>query len=177
MNKRYRVGIIGSTKRGDYGHAIDVALANMPEINIVAVADEDDAGRVSAQQRTSAPRAYASYREMLKKEDLDIVAICPRWIDQHHEMLMAAADAGVALQTTQVGGMFGLFFTEAERVVNFAEAGNCDVAAFKRFFHAMLDRGVYLAPSAFEAGFVSSAHSDEHIEATVAAAREAFARL
>ena len=90
---------------------------------------------------------------------------------------LAAADAGVALQTTQVGGMFGLFCTEAERVVNFAEAGSCDVEAFKRFFHAMLDRGVYLAPSAFEAGFVSSAHSDEHIEATVAAAREAFALL
>jgi len=89
----------------------------------------------------------------------------------------AAADAGVPLQTTQVGGMFGLFFTDEERVVNFAEAGACDVESFKTFFHAMLDRGVYLAPSAFEAGFVSSAHTAEHIEATVAAAREAFALL
>ena len=70
--------------------------------------------------------------------------------------------------------MFGLFFTEAERVVNFAEAGSCDVDAFRRFFHAMLDRGVYLAPSAFEAGFVSSAHTGEHISATVNAAKEAF---
>ncbi len=89
----------------------------------------------------------------------------------------AAADAGVALQTTQVGGMFGLFFTDAQRVVNFAEAGNCDVEAFKVFFHQMLDRGVYLAPSAFEAGFVSSAHNEEHIQATISAAREAFAAL
>lgn len=89
----------------------------------------------------------------------------------------AAADAGVALQTTQVGGMFGLFLTDAERVVNFAEAGNCDVEAFKVFFHQMLNRGVYLAPSAFEAGFVSSAHSEEHIQATISAAREAFAAL
>ena len=89
----------------------------------------------------------------------------------------AAADAGVPVQTTQVGGMFGLFFTEAERVVNFAEAGSCDVEAFKTFFHGMLKRGVYLAPSAFEAGFVSSAHSPDHIEATVAAAREAFAEI
>ena len=89
----------------------------------------------------------------------------------------AAADAGVPLQTTQVGGMFGLFLTDAERVVNFAEAGSCDVEAFKAFYHLMLDRGVYLAPSAFEAGFVSSAHTAEHIEATVAAARESFARL
>jgi glutamate-1-semialdehyde 2,1-aminomutase len=89
----------------------------------------------------------------------------------------AAANAGVPVQTTQVGGMFGLFFTEAERVVNFAEAGACDVDAFRVFFHGMLRRGVYLAPSAFEAGFVSSAHSPDHIEATVAAAREAFAEI
>lgn len=92
-------------------------------------------------------------------------------------MAEAAAGAGVPLQTTQVGGMFGVFFTDAERVVNFAEAGSCDVEAFKVFFHGMLERGVYLAPSAFEAGFVSSAHTDEHIEATVAAAREAFALI
>jgi len=92
--------------------------------------------------------------------------------------LQQAADAaGVPLLTTCVGGMFGVFFTGARKVVNFAEAGNCDVAAFKRFFHLMLERGIYLAPSAFEAGFVSSAHTQEHIDATVAAARESFARL
>ena len=92
-------------------------------------------------------------------------------------LAIAAADAGIPVQTTQVGGMFGLFFTEAERVVNFAEAGACDVEAFRAFFHLMLERGVYLAPSAFEAGFVSSAHTADHIEATVAAARESFAKL
>ena len=92
--------------------------------------------------------------------------------------IQAAADeAGVALLTTQVGGMFGMFFTEADRVVNFAEAGSCDVDSFKAFYHLMLERGVYLAPSAFEVGFVSSAHNDEHIEATIAAARESFSRL
>ena len=92
--------------------------------------------------------------------------------------LQQAADAaGVPVLTTRVGGMFGLFFTDAKKVINFAEAGNCDVAAFRAFFHLMLERGVYLAPSAFEAGFVSSAHTQEHIEATVAAARESFARL
>ena len=89
----------------------------------------------------------------------------------------AADRAGVPFRTTQVGGMFGLFFTDAERIVNFAEAGNCDVDAFKSFYHLMLERGVYLAPSAFETGFVSSAHNDEHIEATIAAAHESFHRL
>ena len=89
----------------------------------------------------------------------------------------AATDSGVPMLTTCVGGMFGLFFTDAEKVINFAEAGQCDTEAFKAFFHLMLERGVNLAPSAFETGFVSSAHSEEHINATIAAAREAFARL
>jgi glutamate-1-semialdehyde 2,1-aminomutase len=88
-----------------------------------------------------------------------------------------AEQAGIPVLTTQVGGMFGLFFTKAAEVINFAEAGQSDVAAFKRFFHAMLERGVYLAPSAYEAGFVSSAHTQEHIHATINAAREAFRSL
>jgi glutamate-1-semialdehyde 2,1-aminomutase len=86
-----------------------------------------------------------------------------------------AEAAGIPLLTTQAGAMFGVFFTGAGKVVNFAQAGQCDTEAFKRFFHLMLERGVYLAPSAYEAGFVSSAHTAEHIEATVNAAREAFA--
>ncbi|MET3008206.1 glutamate-1-semialdehyde 2,1-aminomutase [Stenotrophomonas koreensis] len=85
----------------------------------------------------------------------------------------AAAQAGVAVTTNQVGAMFGLFFTN-EKVETYAQATACDVAAFNRFFHAMLQRGVFLAPSAYEAGFVSAAHTDEVIEATLAAAREAF---
>jgi glutamate-1-semialdehyde 2,1-aminomutase len=89
----------------------------------------------------------------------------------------AADQAGVPFRTTQVGGMFGMFFTDADRVVNFAEVGTCDIDAFKAFYHLMLERGVYLAPSAFEAGFVSSAHNDGHIEATITAARESFSRL
>ena len=90
---------------------------------------------------------------------------------------LAADQAGIPFRTTRVGGMFGLFFTDAEKVVNFAEAGRCDVDAFKQFYHMMLERGVYLAPSAFEAGFVSSAHTDEQIEATISAAAESFSRL
>jgi len=104
----------------------------------------------------------------------DLAATTARLLDGLRE---AAAAAGVPVRTTQAGGMFGLFFTDAERVVNFAEAGRCDVQAFRAFFHHMLERGVYLAPSAFEAGFVSSAHGDEQIDATVAAARESFALL
>ncbi|MDL5365752.1 glutamate-1-semialdehyde 2,1-aminomutase [Xanthomonas sp. NCPPB 2654] len=86
----------------------------------------------------------------------------------------AAAAAGVAVTTNQVGAMFGLFFT-TEKVETYAQATACDTAAFNRFFHAMLARGVFLAPSAYEAGFLSSAHDEAVIEATLAAAREAFA--
>jgi len=85
-----------------------------------------------------------------------------------------ADDFGIPFTTTRVGGMFGLFFSRAERIVNFAQSGAVDVDRFKRFFHAMLDGGVYLAPSAYEAGFVSSAHTEEHISATISAAREGF---
>ncbi len=88
-----------------------------------------------------------------------------------------ANKAGIPFTTNQVGGMFGLFFTSADRVDNFAAVGECDTARFGRFFHAMLDAGVYLAPSAYEAGFVSSAHDDAAIEATLKAAEKAFASL
>ena len=86
-----------------------------------------------------------------------------------------AAAAGVPLSTNRAGGMFGIFFTDAGPVTNFAQATACNQEQFNTFFHAMLDRGVYLAPSAFEAGFVSAAHGDAEIDATLNAAAEAFA--
>ncbi len=88
-----------------------------------------------------------------------------------------AADAGVSLVTNQVGGMFGIFFTAESSVENFQQATSCDQAQFQRFYHGMLEEGVYLAPSAFEAGFVSAAHGEQEIEATVAAAGRVFRTL
>ena len=92
-------------------------------------------------------------------------------------MEAAAESAGVALSTNRAGGMFGIFFTAHGPVTDFQGATGCDQEQFKRFFHAMLARGVYLAPSAFEAGFVSGAHGEAEIDATLAAAREAFAMV
>jgi glutamate-1-semialdehyde 2,1-aminomutase len=89
----------------------------------------------------------------------------------------AATRAGIPLATNHVCGMFGFFFTDADRVTSYADATACDVERFKRFFHGMLDEGVYLAPSAFEAGFISAAHTDADIDATVAAAGRVFGRL
>jgi glutamate-1-semialdehyde 2,1-aminomutase len=91
------------------------------------------------------------------------------------EGIQSEADfAGVPFTTTNVGGMFGLFFSAEQQIVNFEQSGAVDIEMFKRFFHAMLKNGVYLAPSAFEAGFVSSAHTEEHISATINAAGESF---
>jgi len=87
-----------------------------------------------------------------------------------------AIEAGVPFSSNRVGGMFGLFFT-AEKVETYAQAVACDVAAFNRFFHAMLKRGIYLAPSAFEAAFMSSAHSEKDIADTLQAARAAFLEM
>ncbi len=73
--------------------------------------------------------------------------------------------------------MFGLFFTEQDKVTDFAGSMACNQERFRAFFHAMLEHGVYLAPSAFEAGFVSAAHSDADIAATLEAARASFAAI
>ncbi len=87
----------------------------------------------------------------------------------------AARSAGAPMAFSQVGGMFGLFFTEATEVTSFDEVMACDIDRFKAFFHGLLDAGVYLAPSAFEAGFVSSAHTEDDIRETIGAAADVLA--
>ncbi|MDG4867563.1 glutamate-1-semialdehyde 2,1-aminomutase [Guyparkeria sp. 1SP6A2] len=89
----------------------------------------------------------------------------------------AARENGVSLLAQNAGGMFGLFFTDKPRVANFNDATSCDGDAFKAFFHGMLEEGVYFAPSAFEAGFVSMAHGEAEIDATIEAAERVFARM
>lgn len=88
-----------------------------------------------------------------------------------------AAAAGIPLATECEGGMFGLVFTHAESIRSFDQVVSADVGRFKKFFHGMLDEGIYLAPSAFEAGFVSAAHGDDEINATIAAADRVFAAV
>lgn len=88
-----------------------------------------------------------------------------------------AKEVGIPLATTQVGGMFGVFFSKEAKITNYQQATQCDIDAFKRFFHLMLEQGVYLAPSAYEAGFLSIAHSDDDLAYTIAAAKKAFIQL
>ncbi len=92
-------------------------------------------------------------------------------------LVKRARDNDISFIASAIGGMFGLFFTDATAVQLESDAKRCDIALFKRFFHAMLHEGVYLAPSAFEAGFVSSAHDEKAIQHTLNAAEKVFATL
>ena len=89
----------------------------------------------------------------------------------------AADQAGIAFTSNQVGGMFGVFFSDQANISRYQHVVGCDLDRFKRFFHGMLEEGVYLAPSAFEAGFVSIAHTEKDIEATIAASVKVFTTL
>lgn len=92
-------------------------------------------------------------------------------------ILTKAKENNISLTANVVGGMFGLFFTDSQWVTNFKESSQCNVELFKKFYHLMLEEGVYMAPSAYEAGFVSSAHSDTDIQNTIDAAGRAFVKL
>jgi glutamate-1-semialdehyde 2,1-aminomutase len=89
----------------------------------------------------------------------------------------AATAAGIPFTTNQAGGMFGMFFTEETKVSRFDQVARCNLERFQRFYHGMLAAGVYLAPSAYEAGFVSSVHTDAVIDATLDAAGRVFSTL
>lgn len=89
----------------------------------------------------------------------------------------AAADANIPMTSNHVGSMFGFFFTEEESITNYNQVMNCNNDRFNQFFHGMLERGFYLAPASYEAGFMSSAHSYADIDATISAAAEVFSTL
>jgi glutamate-1-semialdehyde 2,1-aminomutase len=89
----------------------------------------------------------------------------------------AAAAAGIPIATEYEGGMFGFVFSDDAPIRRYEQVAAADIERFRAFFHGMLDEGVYLAPSAFEAGFVSAAHGEEEISATLAAAKKVFATL
>ncbi|MBL1261109.1 MAG: glutamate-1-semialdehyde 2,1-aminomutase [Thiotrichaceae bacterium] len=92
-------------------------------------------------------------------------------------MLTRAKAFNIPMTANTVGGMFGLFFTEEEKVTRFKQVTECDIERFKKFFHAMLEDGIYLAPSAYEAGFVSAAHSHRDIKSTLVSAENVFSKL
>jgi predicted dehydrogenase len=96
VNKKYRVAVMGHTGRGDYGHDIDRVWLRFPErVEIVGVADADPAGRTAAAARLRVDKTYADYRAMLDETRPDIVAVCPRFVDEHQAMVLAAVERGM----------------------------------------------------------------------------------
>jgi glutamate-1-semialdehyde 2,1-aminomutase len=88
-----------------------------------------------------------------------------------------ATAAGIPLTSNHVGTMWGIFFSEEEKIINYNQVMQCDTERFARFFHGMLEEGIYLAPASYEAGFTSAAHTDQDIEDTLNAAERVFARI
>ena len=91
---KYKVAVIGRTGRGNYGHGLDVVWNDIDQAQVVAVADPNPEGRRAAAKRLKAPKSYSDYRQMLEKERPQIVSVSPRWLDCHHDMVLACAEFG-----------------------------------------------------------------------------------
>jgi predicted dehydrogenase len=132
-SQRYRAAAIGRTGGGNYGHSLHLAFQGVENVEFVAVADADEAGRRKAVAETGAAREYAEYRQMLERERLDIVSVCPRWVDCHVEMVLACLDAGchVYCEKPMTGSL-----EEGDRIVAAARRAGRKVA--------VAHQGVYL---------------------------------
>ncbi len=142
MAEKYRVGIIGRRGHGDYGHGVDTVWKDIPRAEVIAVADADEKGRTDAAKRTGAANAYADFREMLDREKLNVVAVCPRWIDCHHEMVMACAEHGCHIFMEKP---FCRTLEEADDIVRALEMRHLKLAiAHQTRWSPVLDRAIAL---------------------------------
>ena len=123
--KRYRAGAIGRTGKGNFGHGLHVCYKQVDRVDFVAVADEDPTGRRKAAEETGAKRTYSDYKEMLAVEDLDIVSVCPRWVDCHEEMVIACAEAGCHVYCEKP---MAASLDSADRIVEAADRAGVKVA-------------------------------------------------
>ncbi|MBT4140422.1 MAG: Gfo/Idh/MocA family oxidoreductase [Candidatus Latescibacteria bacterium] len=130
---KYRAGAIGHTGRGNFGHRLHMPYNQIGHIDFVALADPDEGGRSKALSDTQASSGYADYREMLDKESLDIVSVCPRWVDQHEEMLLACVEAGCHIYCEKP---MTSDLASADRIVSSANAAGVKIA--------VAHQGVYL---------------------------------
>ena len=122
--RNHRAAIIGHTGQGNYGHGWDTAWKGFPSVEVVALADPDDAGRKAAKVRSGALREYRDYRQMLEKEKPDLVVVCPRWLDQRVEMVTTAAQSGAHILLEKP---FARNLEDADRMVAAAEGHNIKI--------------------------------------------------
>lgn len=125
MSDKLRVGIIGRTGRGNYGHGLDTVWLEVPEAEIVGVADDDKAGLAAAVKRLGGPPGFADYRRMLDEARPDVVSICPRWIDRHHEMALACAQRRIHMYLEKP---FCRTLSEADEIVAACERSHVKLA-------------------------------------------------
>ncbi len=130
QEKKLRVAVIGHTGRGNYGHGLDTMWLQMPETEIVAVADADGVGRAAAQKKLGGVAAFAEYRNMLDDAKPDIVAVAPRFVDEHRDMILAAIEAGA--RGIYVEKPFCRTPAEADEIVAAAAKKNTKIAIAHR---------------------------------------------
>lgn len=136
-NSTWKVGVIGHTGRGNYGHGLDTVWLKLPSTKIVAVADADPTGLAQAKKRLGVDRGYTSYEQMFDSEPLDIIAVCPRHLDQHHAMTMASIRAGV--KGVYVEKPFVRTPEQADDIVDAARSGKVKIAiAHRNRYHPVL---------------------------------------
>jgi predicted dehydrogenase len=137
VDQRLTVGVIGHTGRGNYGHGEDAVWLNIPQTIVVAVADADAKGLVAEAKKLGGVKAYADYRVMLAESRPDIAAICPRHIDEHHSMILAAIAAGV--KGIYIEKPFVRTLSEADEVVWLcAQKGVRLAVAHRNRYHPVL---------------------------------------
>ncbi len=132
-DKIYRAGAIGATGMGNYGHGLHTAYKGLRNVEFIAIADPDESGRQKAKQETQAKVTYSDYREMLDKEKLDIVSVCPRWVDQHLDMVLACLEHGCHVYCEKP---MTKSLEDGDRIVQYAEKAGLKVA--------VAHQGVYL---------------------------------
>jgi len=135
--KKWRIAVIGQTGHGNYGHGLDTCWLAIPETTVVAFADADEGGRRKEQAKLPNVRAYADYHQMLREVKPDVVAVAPRWIDQHAEMMLAAIEAGA--RGIYVEKPFCRTPVEADRILAAARKSGCRIAvAHRNRYHPAL---------------------------------------
>ncbi len=125
MARTFRVAVIGRTGRGAYGHGIDTVWQESNRAQVVGVADDDKAGLAEAAKRLKVDQTFADYKQMLDKLKPDIAAICPRWLDQHRDMVVAAAERGIHIYMEKP---FCRTLAEADEMVTACERSHTKLA-------------------------------------------------
>lgn len=125
MAAKYRIGVIGHTGRGNYGHDVDRVWLDIPGCEIVGVSDPDEKGRQAAAKKLMVDKTFSDYRKLLDDTKPDIVSICPRWLDQHRDMILAAAERGIHIYMEKP---FCRSLAEADQIVAACEKHNVKLA-------------------------------------------------